>query len=133
MKFKKQLKTTSFISESCEFSGNLYSKNGIRIDGKVCGILNCDSTVYVGEKARIEADIFTVSLVSGGKIKGNVNAGDTVRINRPGSIKGNIHTCDLIIENKVNFEGNCRLRSYKDNKHSAVAKPKLPRKPIPNR
>ncbi len=133
MKFNKEFKTTSFLSDTCELIGTLYIKGGIRIDGKIKGSLDCESTIYAGETAEIEAEISTRSLVSGGSITGNVVADDTVQINRPGSIRGNIRTCTLGIENDVFFNGSCQLLSPKNNKRPRLTKPRFPRKSIPNR
>ncbi len=133
MKLAKDFKTTSFLSESCELKGNLHTKGGIRIDGKINGLLNCESTIYIGETAEIEADITTKSLVSGGAIVGNITAEDTVHINAPGSVEGEIRTCNLGIEKDVFFNGRCQLLSPKDNKRPQLNKPRFPRKAISNR
>jgi cytoskeletal protein CcmA (bactofilin family) len=133
VKLGKESKTTSFLSESCELKGNLHTKGGIRIDGKISGTLHCESVIYIGETGKIEAEISTKSMVSGGTIIGNITAEDTVRINAPGSVKGDIRTCNLGIEKNVFFDGRCQLLSPKDNKKPELRKPKSPRKAIPNR
>ena len=132
-KLNKEQKTTSFLSESCELKGNLHTKGGIRIDGKISGVLNCESVLYIGETGVIEADISTKSMVSGGKINGNITAEDTVQLNAPGSVKGDIRTCYLGIEKDVYFNGRCQLLSPKENKKPELRKPKTPRKAIPHR
>lgn len=132
-KFNKEFKTTSFLSESCELKGNLQIAGGIRIDGKINGTIECQSTVFIGESAEIEAEIVTRSLVSGGSITGNIVAEDTVQINKPGSIRGEIKTSRLGIEKDVYFNGSCQLLSPRNNKKPKVRRPRLPRKPIQNR
>ncbi len=133
MKQDREFKTTSFLSESCELKGNLHVKGGIRIDGQISGNLICGSTIYVGETAKIEAEIVTKSIVSGGSIIGNITAEDTVQINSPGSIEGEIRTCHLGIEKEVYFNGKCQLLSPKENKRPELKNPRIPRKAIPNR
>ncbi|MBU2648115.1 polymer-forming cytoskeletal protein [bacterium] len=133
MKFNKEFKTTSFLSEACELKGNLHTVGGIRIDGKVTGSLSCRSTIFVGETAEIEAEIVTRSIVSGGSIIGNIIAEDTVQVNRPGSIRGEIRTSRLGIEKDVFFNGKCQLLSPKNNKKPKSSRPRLPRKAIQNR
>jgi len=132
-KFNKDFKTTSFLSENCELTGNLQTKGGIRIDGKIKGTLNCQSTVFAGDTAEIEAEIITRSLVSSGSLVGNIIAEDTVQINRPGSIRGNITTCTLGIEKDVYFNGKCQLLNPQNNKRPKPIIPRLPRKAIQNR
>ena len=130
---QKQYKTTSFLSESCELKGHLHTSGGIRIDGKISGILNCESTVFVGETGRIEAEIVTKSLVSGGIIRGNIIAEDTVQINHPGSVTGDIRASNLGIEKDAFFDGRCQLLSPKDNSKPELKKPRIPRRAIPHR
>ncbi len=132
-KLGKEHKTTSFLSESCELKGHLHTSGGIRIDGVLTGTLNCDSTIFVGESGKIEAEIATRSLVSGGEIKGNITAEDTVQINHPGSVQGDIKTCNLGIEKEAFFNGRCQLLRPKDNPKPEFKKPKVPRKVIPHR
>ncbi len=127
----KEFKTNSFLSESIDLNGNLYVKGGIRIDGKVRGLLRSESTIFVGEEADIEADIVTQSLVSNGSIKGRVVAKDTVKINKPGSISGEIYTCNLGIEKEVYFNGRCQILSPQNNPQPKLHGPKKPRKAIP--
>lgn len=133
MKSNKEFKTTSYLSESCELNGRLYTRGGIRIDGKLKGTLSCDSTIFVGDTAEIEAEIVTGSLVSGGKITGNIAAEDTVQINRPGSVKGEIRACRLGIEREVMFDGKCQLISPKQNNRPEIPRPKAPRKALQGR
>ena len=132
-KFLKEFKTTSFLSESLDLSGNLYVKGGIRIDGTLKGQLNSESTVYVGDEAVVDADIVTKSIISSGTVRGTISAEDTVKIMNPGRLEGEVETCNLEIEKDVFFNGKCRLLSPKNNIQPKLATPKDPRKPIPNR
>ena len=129
----KGSKTTSFLSENVEINGNLHAKGGIRVDGKVKGVLRCDSAIYVGEQAKIEADIATHSLLSSGSIRGRIVAEDTVKIYRPGSVSGEIRTCNLEIEKDVYFNGRCQILRPQNNKHPEPKSLKKPRKAIPER
>ena len=133
MKFNKEHKTTSFLSDACELQGILTTKGGIRIDGKLKGFINCAATVYVGDTAEIEAQISTRSLVSSGSITGDIIADDTVQINHPGSLRGEVKTCNIGIEKNVYFNGKCQLLSPHLIEKPATTPPKVPRKAIPNR
>jgi len=132
-KFNKEFKTTSFLSDACELKGNLFTTGGIRIDGRINGSIECQSTVFVGETAEIEAEIVARSLVSGGSITGNIIAEDTVQVNKPGSVRGEIRTSRLGIEKDVYFNGKCQLLSPRNNSKPASKRPRLPRRPIQNR
>lgn len=133
MKYSKEFKTTSFLDRSIELKGKLHIKGGIRIDGKVKGIIKSESTIYAGDTAMIEAEISTVSLVASGKIKGKVFAEDTVKIIESGSITGDIHTCNLGIDKNVYFNGKCQILNPKNNILPDVVPVHSPKIPISNR
>lgn len=133
MKFAKETKTTSFLSESIELNGNLDVRGGIRVDGTIIGSLKSESTIFIGETAIIEGDISTQSLISSGKISGRVHAEDTVKITHHGSIEGEIKTCTLGIDKDVYFNAKCQLLSPKNNHPPTTKQPRVPRKAIPER
>lgn len=133
MKKKSLSKTTSFLSESIEFKGDLFVKGGIRIDGKFIGTLHTESSVYIGEHAEFQGEIACNSLISNGKIRGSICAEDTVQLNQPGSMDGQIQTSELQIEKEVYFCGKCQLLGPKNYLRPKYIRPKAPRKAIPHR
>lgn len=133
MKYSKDFKTTSFLDSSIELKGKLHVKGGIRIDGKVRGIIKSESTIYAGDTAKIEAEISTVSLVASGKIIGKVFAEDTVNIIQKGAISGDIHTCNLGIDKNVYFNGKCHILNPKNNFLPDPPSLQAPKTAIPNR
>lgn len=133
MKYSKEFKTTSFLDSSIELTGKLHVKGGIRIDGKVKGIIKSESTIYAGDTARIQAEVSTVSLVASGKINGKIFAEDTVKIIDSGEITGDIHTCNLGIDKNVYFNGKCQILNPKNNILPDVKPVQTPKTPISNR
>ncbi len=133
MSLIKEFKTTSFLAESIELEGNLQVKGGIRIDGKIKGILKSDSTIFIGQEAEIEAEITADSLISNGKINGKIIVQDTVKLNKPGKMNGEIYTCNIGIEKDVDFNGRCQILAPQNNGKPKSSPPKQPRKPISNR
>lgn len=133
MKPKKEIKTTSFLSENIELKGKLYTKEGIRIDGKVVGCIQSDGPVYIGKSAKIEAEISSHSVISSGSISGNVKAQEEVRINYPGVLEGNIHTSNFTIEKGVFFTGRCQILIPYNNPKNDTPKFHFPRKAISHR
>ena len=53
----KSVKTTSFIAEGTELVGKLTIKGGIRIDGRVKGDIFSESVVFLGDSAKVDANI----------------------------------------------------------------------------
>ena len=105
----RSVKTTSFLAEGTELDGVLIVKGGIRIDGTVKGRIESESVVYVGDEARIEADITAEGVIASGSIRGNIVSAQQVLLNLPGSVVGSIETRELILEKGVFFEGECKI------------------------
>lgn len=133
MKSIKDTKTTSFLAETIELSGNLYTKGGIRIDGSITGRIESASTIYIGDSARVTAEIVAQNVVTSGSVLGNVSAEKTVKINAPGIVEGEIRTCNLGIEQGVYFNGRCEILSPKHNPRPKTISLRVPKKPIPHR
>jgi len=128
--FKKEAKTTSFLSENVELSGKLSLAGGIRIDGKITGEISSRSTIFIGDSARVEAKIISDSLISSGNIKGDINADSLVQLNTPGALEGDVQTCAMNIERGAYFNGKCQLLIPQHNKRPELAPPTPPRKAL---
>ncbi len=102
-------KTTSLLSQSIHLKGQLKLAGGVRIDGELEGDLVSEGIVHVGEQADIVGDITAVSVVSSGRIRGNIHAKKEVLLYAPGSLVGNVQAGGFYIDEGVRFEGICTL------------------------
>ena len=105
----RSMKTTSFVAEGTELTGTLTIKGGIRIDGRLKGNIQSESVVYLGDTAKVDANITAAAVISSGKIKGDISSAQHVSISNPGSIKGIIETRELMLEKGVFFDGACKI------------------------
>ena len=105
----KNVKTTSFLAAGTEMEGKLSVKGGIRFDGKLKGSLQSDSVVFLGDTARIQANIQADAVVSSGKVDGDVYSASHVHLSNPGAVKGTIETRELVLEKGVFFSGTCKI------------------------
>ena len=105
----RSTKTTSFVAEGTELVGTLTVKGGTRIDGRVKGDIHSESVVYLGETAKVDANIDAEAVISSGKIKGDISSAKHVSISNPGSINGSIETQELVLEKGVFFDGSCKI------------------------
>ena len=105
----KGFKTTSFLAEGTELIGKLTINGGIRIDGKIKGKINSSSVVFLGDTARVKADIRAEAVISSGQVIGDISSARHVEFSNPGSIKGSITTRELILEKGVAFDGSCKI------------------------
>jgi cytoskeletal protein CcmA (bactofilin family) len=105
----EQAEITAFLGKGTSFKGVLSFEGTIRIDGKVEGEIVSKETLIAGDDAYLQGEITVGTIISSGKIVGNVNASKKVHILAPGTVQGNVTTPSLIIEEGVLFDGNCEM------------------------
>jgi len=109
----EQSEITAFLGKGTEFKGVLSFEGTIRVDGKVEGEILSKDTLIAGDGASLQGEISVGTLISSGKIIGNINASQKVHLLAPGNIQGNIKTPKLIIEEGVSFDGKCEMAAEK--------------------
>jgi cytoskeletal protein CcmA (bactofilin family) len=109
----EQAEITAFIGKGTEFKGVLSFEGTIRVDGKVEGEVVSKDTLIAGDEAFLQGEITVGTIISSGKIVGNVTASQKVHIIAPGNVQGNIKTPKLIIEEGVTFDGKSEMAGEK--------------------
>jgi cytoskeletal protein CcmA (bactofilin family) len=109
----EQAEITAFLGKGTEFKGVLSFEGTIRVDGKVEGEVISKDTLIAGDGAFLQGEITVGTIISSGKIVGNVNASQKVHIIAPGLVQGNIKTPKLIIEEGVTFDGKSEMAGEK--------------------
>lgn len=104
---------TAFLGKGTEFKGVLSFEGTIRVDGKVDGEVVSKDTLIAGDEAFLQGEISVGTIISSGRIAGNISASQKVHILAPGIIEGNIKTPKLIIEEGVTFDGKCEMASQR--------------------
>jgi cytoskeletal protein CcmA (bactofilin family) len=104
---------TAFLGKGTEFKGVLSFEGTIRVDGRVEGEVLSKDTLIAGDEAHLQGEISVGTIISSGKIVGNVSASQKAHILAPGVIEGNIKTPKLIIEEGVTFDGKCEMAGQK--------------------
>lgn len=101
-------KITGFFDKDTEIEGNLSFKGSFRIDGYFKGKIDSESTLIIGEKGKVEADIKVGYIIINGETKGNIQAKEKVEINASGRVIGTVITPKLIVEEGAYLETNCQ-------------------------
>ncbi len=99
----------SIIGVGSEFKGEFKINGLLRIDGDFQGTIETDGKVLIGQSGNAITDIKAKLVVVGGTVKGNIFATERVIFLSTGKINGNIITPTLIMEDGVNFQGNCTI------------------------
>jgi cytoskeletal protein CcmA (bactofilin family) len=116
----EQSEITAFLGKGTEFKGVLSFEGTVRVDGKVEGEIISKDTLIAGDGAFLQGEITIGTIISSGKIVGNVNASQKVHILAPAHIQGNIKTPNLIIEEGVTFDGKCEMTGEKKSSEQKV-------------
>ncbi|HEX6987894.1 MAG TPA: polymer-forming cytoskeletal protein [Bacillota bacterium] len=93
------------IGKETEIKGTLGGKGSLRIDGRLEGEVDFSGDLYVGEGARLTANVRARSVTVAGEIRGNVHAEQRVELLASARVFGDIHTKKLIIGEGALFEG----------------------------
>ncbi len=99
----------TLVGNGTIFEGTLTSKESICVEGTVRGRIICEGSVIIGEKGKVEADVFADTVLIGGGVNGNIVAKTKLEITTNGKLTGDIKTGSLIIAEGVLFEGKCQM------------------------
>jgi cytoskeletal protein CcmA (bactofilin family) len=120
MKFKRESgdEIVSILGEGAEFQGELSFTHGIRVDGIVRGKIRSDSSLVIGIKGKVDAEVTIRRIAINGEFHGTIRSSERVEIHKEGKVYGDIFTPCLIIDAGAMFEGKCNM-----NEQNAVSLP----------
>ena len=108
MKEFDENKITGFFDKDTEIKGELNFKGSFRIDGRFNGKIASDSTLIVGDKGKVDAEVNVAHVIVNGEVKGTIQAKDKVEIHGQGRVIGTIVTPKLVVEEGAYLEANCQ-------------------------
>jgi cytoskeletal protein CcmA (bactofilin family) len=99
----------AFVGKGVTFRGTITYEGTVRIDGRVDGEIETSGTLVVGEEAVITATVRAGTVVSKGKITGDVVAKERVKLMAPATLSGSVKAPIFSIEEGVTFDGTCEM------------------------
>jgi len=99
----------AFVGRGVEFKGAISYEGTVRIDGRVEGEIHANGVLVVGEEAAIAAKITVGTIISKGKIMGEIVAKERVKLLSPAMFQGSIQAPTFSIEEGVVFNGTCQM------------------------
>lgn len=97
------------LDKGCTFEGKLTFDGTVQINGDFDGEIYSDGTLVVGNDAKVKAKIFVDTLVTYGRVEGDVEAKTKMEMHVPAVVIANVNTKSLSIEDGVIFEGRCHM------------------------
>jgi cytoskeletal protein CcmA (bactofilin family) len=101
--------TETVVGPSVKIQGDVISEGNIRIEGQVTGKVQTTQSVYIGDKAKITADVIAGSAIIAGEILGNIKVGNHLIMQGSAVIAGDISCSILRVEDGARFSGKCTM------------------------
>src|SRR5438105_10993936 len=99
----------AFVGRGVEFKGVITYNGTVRIDGRLEGEIHTEGVLVVGEDAVLSAQITAGTVISRGKITGDIVAAGKVRLQAPAVLNGSVKAPLLSIEEGVLFNGSLEM------------------------
>lgn len=96
---------TTSLGKDVVFEGFLTMDGDVRIDGHLKGEIHTTGTLTIGEEAVIKGNVTAGTLITSGKINGNVIATEKIKIFKSAILIGDIRTPAISIEGGAHFNG----------------------------
>lgn len=106
----------TIVGPSVKIQGDLNSEGNIRIEGQVTGKVQTTQNVYVGDQAKIVADVIAGSAMIAGEVQGNIKASDQLILQASARVVGDIACAILRVEDGAQFSGKCSMGGAKPEK-----------------
>ncbi|MFZ2310162.1 MAG: polymer-forming cytoskeletal protein [Patescibacteria group bacterium] len=125
--FNKDNKTEKFkdaetiIGASIKVKGNFVGQGNIVIEGHLEGSIKTEADLFVGEKARIVANIEASQATINGEIKGNLKIHDYLAVGSAAKIFGDVIYSEISIEKGAVINGQLLKVSGSDKNRSKTA------------
>jgi cytoskeletal protein CcmA (bactofilin family) len=99
----------AFVGKGVEFKGVITYDGTVRIDGLLEGEIHTNGILLIGEDAVITAKVSAGTVISKGKITGDVVAAERIKLLAPAVVNGSVKTPILSMEEGVLLNGTCEM------------------------
>jgi cytoskeletal protein CcmA (bactofilin family) len=105
-----------FLDRGVKLDGRIELAGMFRIDCQMKGTIVSESTIVLGENARVEGEIDGNQVVIGGRFEGVLTAKGRVEILAKGIVRGEVHAPCLVIEAGGILDGRCHMTNVEEGK-----------------
>ena len=99
----------TFLGKGVDFKGKAKFDSSVRIDGHFDGQIVSQDTLIIGEGGVVKGEITCETIISSGKIEGNIVASQKVQLLNPAVLIGGVRAPSFSIEEGVVFHGTCDM------------------------
>lgn len=95
----------TIIAQGVRVEGEFRSPGDVVIDGEVAGSVETQSSLHVGETAKIHADVKAANAVIAGEVQGNIFVQETLELLSTSDVKGDIVTSVISVAAGAQLSG----------------------------
>lgn len=99
----------TYLGRGVDFKGVAAFEGTVRIDGRFEGEVHAKGTLVIGEHAIIKGVITAGTLITGGKINGNITGTEKVQLLKSAVLIGDVRTPLFSMEEGAHFHGLCEM------------------------
>jgi cytoskeletal protein CcmA (bactofilin family) len=100
------LPPTAFrVGEKLAIKGEIAGEGDLELAGRFEGVINVQGTVAIGDRAEVDADITALTIIVGGKVRGNLSAAGRVEILPQGMLTGNLRSGSFTAADGASVKG----------------------------
>src|SRR5262245_9068020 len=100
---------STYLADGSSFTGKAQIAGTMRIEGKADGDLEATESIIVGKSGLVQANLKTRRAVLNGRFSGKIDASDRVELQNGSRVEAEIHAKNMVMEDGVQFSGNCRV------------------------
>ena len=95
----------TIIGASIKVKGNFHGQGNIVVEGQLEGTLRTEANIFIGDKAKIVANVEANDAIINGEVKGSLKIHQYLAIGPTAKIIGDINCCELSIEKGAIING----------------------------
>lgn len=95
----------AYLGKDVRFKGEIHFEGTLQIDSHFEGEIHTKGVLTVGEHGVIKGTIHAGTVISGGKIKGNITAAEKVQLLKSAILVGDVHSPFFSMEEGAHIQG----------------------------
>lgn len=104
-KLEKFKDAETIIGASIKVKGNFQGQGNIIIEGNLEGSLRTDANIFIGDRAKIVANIESKDVIINGEVRGNIKAKNYLAVGGTAKIFGDVQYGEISIEKGASING----------------------------
>jgi len=116
-KLEKFKDAETVIGSSIKVKGNFQGQGNIIIEGALEGSLKTDANLFIGEQAKVVANIESKDVIIAGEVRGNIKAKNYLAIGSTAKIFGDVQYGEISIERGAVINGQLLILSEEHRKN----------------